>query len=280
MSATIHDHAAGADPKPQRDARGRFARGNSGGPGNPFGRRLAQLREFLLRSATEQNVERLANMLMEKAFAGDMAAAKLLLLYWIGKPKEVVEPDRVDVEEWELATEHVVPPHVAQETFASMPITVGIAGLSGMAVVHETLFTEGLHDPEKFQQRLQDTESTDEELAEEAEMVREMRAARGEAATPSTIASQATAPAPRPMAERGPAERTPPKAKTSQAVHRHQSADSVELGGELDLHKTSGSAELGDQSDRHETADSAASAAPAGRPFTSHESRSWFCPPG
>ena len=78
MSATIHDHAAGADPKPQRDARRRFSRGNKGGPGNPFGRRLAQLREILLRSATEQNVERLANMLMEKAFAGDMAAAKLL----------------------------------------------------------------------------------------------------------------------------------------------------------------------------------------------------------
>src|SRR6185369_16610533 len=30
-------------------------------------------------SATEENVERLANMIMEKAFAGDMAAAKMLL---------------------------------------------------------------------------------------------------------------------------------------------------------------------------------------------------------
>src|SRR4051794_12015927 len=102
-------------PSPERDARGRFARGNKGGPGNPFGRRVAHLREVLLRSATEENVERLANMLMERAFAGDMAAARMLLLYWIGKPKEVAEPDRVDIEEWELATEHVVPPDVAQE---------------------------------------------------------------------------------------------------------------------------------------------------------------------
>ena len=110
-----------------------LARGNSGGPGNPFGRRLAEsCANACCDSATEENIERLANMLMEKAFAGDMAAAKLLLLYWIGKPKEVVEPDRVDVEEWELAHEHVVRPDVAQETFASMPITVGIAALAGL----------------------------------------------------------------------------------------------------------------------------------------------------
>src|SRR3954465_6069035 len=105
-TATTDRPEQAATPNPYRDAKGRFSRGNKGGPGNPFGRRLAQLREFLLRSATEQNVERLANMLMERAFAGDMAATKLLLLYWIGKPKEVVEPDRVDVEEWELATQH------------------------------------------------------------------------------------------------------------------------------------------------------------------------------
>lgn len=197
MSATIHDHAA-ADPKPQRDARGRFIRGNNGGPGNPFGRQVAHLREVLLRSGTDENVERLANMIMERAFAGDMAAARLLLLYWIGKPKEVAEPDRVDVEEWELATEHVVPTDVAQETFASMPITVGIAGLAGMTMVNETLFAEGLHDPEKFQQRLRDMEAPAEELAEEAEMIREMPSARSEATTTSTSASQATAPRPVP----------------------------------------------------------------------------------
>src|SRR4029078_6821449 len=99
MSATTNERTAEtANPTSQRDARGRFARGNSGGPGNPFGRRLAQLSEVLLRSATEENVERLANMIMEKAFAGDMAAAKMLLHYWMGKPKEGAEPDWVAVE--------------------------------------------------------------------------------------------------------------------------------------------------------------------------------------
>src|SRR5213596_2215144 len=165
MSATTTDRAAdAAHPNPQRDARGRFARGNAGGPGNPFGRRVAHLREVLLRSATEQNVERLANTIMEKAFAGDMAAARMLLLYWIGKPKEVAEPDRVDVEEWELAREHVVRTDVAEEAFASMPITVGIAALPAVAMAHEQQFGDMLRHPEKYRQR-EDDEPTAEELA-------------------------------------------------------------------------------------------------------------------
>src|SRR4029078_11796264 len=148
MSATTNERTAEtANATPQRDARGRFTRGNAGGPGNPFGRRLAQLREVLLRSATEENVERLANVIMEKAFAGNMAAAKMLLQYWIGKPKEVAEPDRVDVEEWELGREHRVRPDVAQEAFSSVPITVGIAALPAMAMVHEHQFADMLHNP-------------------------------------------------------------------------------------------------------------------------------------
>src|SRR5205809_784404 len=90
MSVTTNERPAEtANPTPERDARRRSARGNAGGPGNPFGRRQAHLREVLLRSATDENVDRLANTVMEKAFAGNMGAAELLLLFWIGKPKEV-----------------------------------------------------------------------------------------------------------------------------------------------------------------------------------------------
>jgi hypothetical protein len=192
-TATTDRPEACVSPKPQRDANGRFARGNSGGPGNPFGRRLAQLRECLLRSATDENIERLANMLMERAFAGDMAAAKLLLLYWIGKPKDVAEPDRVEVEEWELAREHVVRPDVAQETFASMPVSVGIATLPALAEVQEKQFVDMMRHPEKYPQE-KDDEPTPEELAEEAEMLREMRAAREQAAPCPAVATSASVP--------------------------------------------------------------------------------------
>jgi hypothetical protein len=182
-----------AAPKPQRDGKGRFVRNNDGGPGNPFGRRIAELRRVLLRSATEENVERLANMLMEKAFAGDLAAAKLLLLYWIGKPKEAAEPDRVDVEEWELAQQSVVAADVAQATFASMPITIGLAALPGLNEVREREAADMIRHPEKYPN---DEELTAEELAEEAEMLREMRAAQATQTTSRPAPSATAAPSP------------------------------------------------------------------------------------
>jgi hypothetical protein len=66
------------DAKPQaaeggRDMHGHFAKGNAGGPGNPFARRKD----------------------------GNVAAAKLLLSYALGKPAEAVDPDTLDLQEWE-----------------------------------------------------------------------------------------------------------------------------------------------------------------------------------
>jgi hypothetical protein len=39
---------------------------------------------------------------VQKAKEGDVAAAKLVLAYAIGKPTEAVNPDTVDLEEWRL----------------------------------------------------------------------------------------------------------------------------------------------------------------------------------
>src|SRR5438067_2077329 len=38
--------------KPERDADGRFVKGNRGGPGNPFARRVAELRRELLEAVS------------------------------------------------------------------------------------------------------------------------------------------------------------------------------------------------------------------------------------
>ncbi len=43
--------------------------------------------------------------MVEKAEAGDVAAAKLILQYTVGKPAEAVEPDRVEIDEHRLRTE-------------------------------------------------------------------------------------------------------------------------------------------------------------------------------
>src|SRR5437016_4155897 len=80
-------------PKPAaaamaRDALGRFAKGNRGGPGNPFARRLAMLRRTLLSHVSEDDVENAARRLTEEARKGDLAAIKILFAYVIGKPVE------------------------------------------------------------------------------------------------------------------------------------------------------------------------------------------------
>jgi hypothetical protein len=84
-----------------RDPRGRFAKGNPGGPGNPFARRVAALRSALLDSISADDLAAIVRALITKARAGDVAAAKLVFAYVLGKPVATVDPDRLDVDEWQ-----------------------------------------------------------------------------------------------------------------------------------------------------------------------------------
>jgi hypothetical protein len=85
-----------------RDAAGRFTAGNRYGRGNPFARKMAALREALLDAATEERLRMLGEKLYAAAIAGDWQAAGLFLRYVIGRPADAVDPDRVDLEEWQL----------------------------------------------------------------------------------------------------------------------------------------------------------------------------------
>lgn len=87
-------------PSNGRDASGRFAAGNSGGPGNPFARQVAKLRAALVQRVTEADMQQIAERLIVMAKSGDLAAIKLLFLYVLGKPAEAVNPDTLDIEEW------------------------------------------------------------------------------------------------------------------------------------------------------------------------------------
>jgi hypothetical protein len=84
-----------------RDSAGRFAAGNRGGPGNPFARQVATLRQALIDAVTAQDITDIARALIAKARAGDVAAAKLLLGYALGKPAAQTHPDRLDLSEWQ-----------------------------------------------------------------------------------------------------------------------------------------------------------------------------------
>src|SRR5262249_29485179 len=96
-----HTNPATPTPDSGHDARGRFTRGNKEGRGNPHARQVAALRKALLETATEQDMIEIAHALMIQAKMGDVAAAKLLLAYTLGKPLESADPDRIDQHEWE-----------------------------------------------------------------------------------------------------------------------------------------------------------------------------------
>jgi hypothetical protein len=94
-----------ANQNPQHDASGRFKAGNRGGPGNPFARQVAALRQAMLRRVTAEDIERLMGKLLELADQGSIQAIKLVLAYTIGKPQPAPNPDRMDADEWEVYTE-------------------------------------------------------------------------------------------------------------------------------------------------------------------------------
>lgn len=77
-----------------RDARGRFAEGNPGGPGNPHAGQVAKLRSALLDAVSATDVEEIIQGVLKRAKEGDLRAAKMLLDYSIGRPRPAAElPD-------------------------------------------------------------------------------------------------------------------------------------------------------------------------------------------
>jgi len=92
-----------AQPEPNagRGPDDRFAKGNPGGPGDLFARQRAARHQAFLEQVSVEQIRAIANKLLAMAWAGNLAAAKLLFLYAIGKPQPAVEPDSRDLEEWQ-----------------------------------------------------------------------------------------------------------------------------------------------------------------------------------
>jgi hypothetical protein len=80
-----------------------------GGPGNPFGRRTAELRREFLAEASGEDLRAVCRALLERAKGGDVAAAKLALGYLVGKPEKAVDPDTLDEQEWHLWRRYTAP---------------------------------------------------------------------------------------------------------------------------------------------------------------------------
>jgi hypothetical protein len=106
---------------PGRDSAGRFTAGNPGGCGNPFARQVAQFRKALYEAVDLVQFKMLVERLWEMAFRGNLQAAKLLLQYLVGKPADVVNPDRLDADEWRNLQDSAIPPAQLTALLHQMP---------------------------------------------------------------------------------------------------------------------------------------------------------------
>lgn len=68
-----------------------FVKGNSLGKGNPNARRQYELRQALLGAAEPRHVEGVYRVMLKAALEGDVAAAKLVLEYIVGRPAQALE---------------------------------------------------------------------------------------------------------------------------------------------------------------------------------------------
>jgi hypothetical protein len=149
-----------AKPAPQvetagnsRTGTGQFAKGNPGGPGNPFARQVAALRKALLESISAADIKAIAAKLRDLAKGGDIAAAKLLLAYTIGKPQPAVQPDNLDVEEWEHLKATAFKLRELPSTLGpglDLPLTVARTARPGMASGMAGLLGACLKEPHRM----------------------------------------------------------------------------------------------------------------------------------
>lgn len=87
-----------SDPAPLaygRDRLGRFVPGNQAGKGraHPFARQAAALRRAFFEELTPADMRALVRTLVTEASGGNLQAARLVLLWVLGKPHDPIHPD-------------------------------------------------------------------------------------------------------------------------------------------------------------------------------------------
>ena len=95
-------------PNGHRDGSGRFLPGNPGGPGNPLARQIGRLRSALHEALTVEDMARVVRAMLQRAQAGDVAAARLCLEYAIGKPMQGSVAAALDAECSQQLTEEAL----------------------------------------------------------------------------------------------------------------------------------------------------------------------------
>src|SRR5207249_6796255 len=144
MSDPRPTETAAQTPANGHDAKGRWAKGNPGGPGNPFARQVARLRQVILNRLTEEDLLAITEALLAKAKEGSVSAAKLLLAYALGKPASMPDPDRLDGQELEHFKDKVETVQQVHELAKEVELAVDPRpnGRGGMSTDYALLCTE------------------------------------------------------------------------------------------------------------------------------------------
>jgi hypothetical protein len=174
----------GAEPRQatNRDAKGRFGPGNLGGPGNPFARQMAKFRAFIMNCNTEEHMLFAFNMMMQMIADGNVQALKLYFLYIIGKPTDAVDPDKLDVDEWEgyKATAGMMDEATAlmKAPTSDLPLTMLRIGKAANTQLMRDFAVHNLEHPEEMEKaKAEAARKKQEELDKAIQRANEMAAA-------------------------------------------------------------------------------------------------------
>jgi hypothetical protein len=85
---------------------------------------MAAYRKAMALAVTLDDMRVMAEALRDKAKQGDVAAAKLLLAYLLGKPPAAPDPDRLDIEEFRLFEEQALDPNRTLPLYAGLSASV------------------------------------------------------------------------------------------------------------------------------------------------------------
>jgi hypothetical protein len=124
MSSTLS--AAAIPSTTDRATGGRFAKNNPGGPGNPFARQTAALRAYLVNHVTERDIQDILDILLLNAKGGHLPTIKFLFSYILGKPKPVVEPDLLDLQEMQMLQHGATPPEALATLCDQLPLDLQV----------------------------------------------------------------------------------------------------------------------------------------------------------
>ncbi len=121
-----------AEPRTDRDTKGRFTKNNPGGPGNPYARKIAALRQSLIKHLGPRELYEIVRLLVGQAMCGNIESTKVLFQYVIGKAPDAPDPDRVDLAEWQQYVDNPATAEAVENLLDTLPHEQALTFLRGM----------------------------------------------------------------------------------------------------------------------------------------------------